>query len=515
MNDSAKPPRIGGYDVARAVAICAMILENFKVLMLEGRAEPHLLVWLAGLTDGRSAPLFVTLAGVGVALFTRPAREAGDREALASARKVLLIRALFFLALSDLFIRVWSMDILHFFAAYFAIAAVFFLKASRRQLLWAAFGVTVVATVSLVLRGEAYFGEVDYSTLPGMLRDTFLDGIHPVLPWQAYFLVGMWLGRLDLRDRALRHKLLVAAVAVAAGAELVGVALDHVTYSGLMDLTPASFPHLFTTRLSPPGPLYVISASATSIVAIVLCFALTEAAPKSRVVGALIAAGQLSLTLYLGHAIVGAGFLWAIGQLEDHSIWFLVGYWAGYSTLSVIFAAWWRSRYKRGPLEWVMRSVSGSATRPKLAPRAGKTAEATSPSARPPLAWSEAALCLAALAVVLYPQVFGLGPPAGGCPETRRIEPGSSVRGELTVLCQEQWFELTLDQSRLVEIETESDADGYFELFDGDGQRKIADDDDSGPGYNPMLAIGLEAGRYRLLLHPYRSGTGPYVLYLR
>jgi uncharacterized membrane protein YeiB len=511
--EPAKPPRINGYDVARAVAIAAMILENFKVYLLEQRAEPHLLVWLSGLTDGRSAPLFVTLAGVGLALFTKPALEAGDQVALASARKVILIRSLFFLALSGPFIRVWSMDILHFFAAYFFLAAVIFLKSSRRQLLGAALGIVAISTINLVWRGEAYFDDVDYWTLPGMMRDTFLDGIHPVLPWLAFFLFGMWIGRLDLRNPVLRHRLLIASLAVAVGAELLSLGLQHISFVGLYDLTPANFPHLFTTRLSPPGPLYVISASATSLVAIVLCFALTEAFPSNRVVKALIAAGQLSLTLYLGHAIVGAGFLWAIGRLEDHSVWFLDGYWAGYFALSVLFAAWWRGRFKLGPLEWVMRSASGSAIRPRLRRGAAlQEAPNATGETRPALTMTEAALCLGGVALVLIPQSFGLAPPRTTCPEPRSIAPGESLSGELTVLCPEHWFELTLDEPQRIVVTVDSGADSYLELFDAEGENPIDEDDDSGPGYNPILTTFLEAGSYRMLLHPYRSGTGAFTI---
>ena len=507
--------RIGGFDLARALAICAMILENFKVLMLADQQEPHLLVWGAGLTDGRSAPLFVLLAGVGLSLFSRGARESEDPKHLGAARKVLLLRALFFLALSDLFIRVWEMDILHFFAAYFAIAAVLFLRATRRQLLWASAGVVLLSTTVLIWRGEAYFDDSDYSTLPGMLSNTFIDGIHPVMPWLAYFILGMWLGRLDLRRPALRQRVLWGALAVAVGTELASVGLNYLSVSGIADLTPAAFPHLYTTRLSPPGPLYVISASATSIVAIALCHMICERRPNNIVVRTLVSAGQLSLTLYLAHAIVGAGLLYALGELEEHSIWFLLAYWLGYFVISVSLAAWWRSRSPRGPLEWVMRAVSGSGPKIARAPAAVHESPSSTTEAEPRSASTVVAAVLVGLSIVVYVQLFGFAPPSTSCNEARRLERGSPQTAQLGAICREHWYLLTLDRRESVTIDIDSCADSYLEVLDEEGEELVAEDDDSGPGYNPSLTTDLAAGTYRLRLRPYRSGTGPYSIEAR
>jgi len=114
--------------------------------------------------------------------------------------------------------------------------------------------------------------------------------------------------------------------------------------------------------------------------------------------------------------------------------------------------------------------------------------------------------------LVLYPQLFGLAQPSTECPELRGVTVNGSTQTELTALCPEQWFELNVDQGSRLVMTVDSDADSYLELFDAAGTGKLAEDDDSGPGYNPNLAIELEGGTYRLLLHPYRSGTGPLTL---
>ena len=49
-----------------------------------------------------------------------------------------------------------------------------------------------------------YFG---FWTAAGQVRHLFFNGFHPVVPWLAFLLVGMWLGRQDLRDPEVRRSL--------------------------------------------------------------------------------------------------------------------------------------------------------------------------------------------------------------------------------------------------------------------------------------------------------------------
>ena len=126
----------------------------------------------------------------------------------------------------------------------------------------------------------------------------------------------------------------------------------------------------------------------------------------------------------------------------------------------------------------------------------------------------EAALCLCGLVVVLVPQVFGLAAPTAGCVEPRPLSLGDPLGGELTLRCPEQWFDMRLDEPQRVILAVRSGFDGYLELFEGDGETLLDEDDDSGLGYNPFLTSFLPAGSYRLRLRPYRSDTGPYLISL-
>ena len=79
-------------------------------------------------SSSRLSEVFVTLAGVGIARMAY-----GD---VSSARRTLLVRAALLLGLGALNLRFdWYIDILHFYACYLAIAAIFFLRATPRALL--------------------------------------------------------------------------------------------------------------------------------------------------------------------------------------------------------------------------------------------------------------------------------------------------------------------------------------------------------------------------------------------
>ena len=70
--------RIDGLDAARAVALFGMMIENFNVVSALGMTNPQWRNLLMGSLDGRSAPLFVILAGMGLSLMTLKARKSGD-----------------------------------------------------------------------------------------------------------------------------------------------------------------------------------------------------------------------------------------------------------------------------------------------------------------------------------------------------------------------------------------------------------------------------------------------------
>jgi uncharacterized membrane protein YeiB len=150
-SDTDRHARVPGYDVARAVAICGMVLINFGVYLLgppQGTPIDIALRWLAHVPGGRASSLFVTLAGVGIARMAY-----GDATL---ARATLLKRSALLVLFGTINLLLgWWIDILHFYACYLAIAAVFFLRATPRALLGSAIGLGLLGSRSASPRTTA------------------------------------------------------------------------------------------------------------------------------------------------------------------------------------------------------------------------------------------------------------------------------------------------------------------------------------------------------------------------
>ncbi len=360
--------RIIGFDVARALAVFGMVIVNFKIAMAMN-ADPHWLADLAGLLEGRAAATFVVLAGIGLSLLSKKAREAGDVQALARHRDSLLKRALFLFVVGLLYTPIWPADILHFYGLYITIGALL-LAAPSRRLLWlaGAFTLTFVGLILIFDYEKAWNWETlqyaDLWTTQGMVRHLFFNGFHPVFPWTAFLLIGLVIGRLDLRDAGVRRRLFAQGVIVAVLAEACSAILIR-AFSISADAAEIEvIGALFGTAPMPPMPLYILAGAGTAAAVIAACVALTEWVRGRHSedpfwLKSLVATGQLALTLYVAHVLVGMGTLEAIGRLENQTAAFAIACAMIFCATAVVFATLWRRHFRRGPLEWLMRRVTG------------------------------------------------------------------------------------------------------------------------------------------------------------
>ncbi|MDQ0177823.1 putative membrane protein YeiB [Bacillus chungangensis] len=78
MTKHSQYKRIEGLDFARALAMFGMLIVNYTIIMGAGGNGPYWLVWFTELFEGRASAAFVVLAGIGVALMTRKARNGGS-----------------------------------------------------------------------------------------------------------------------------------------------------------------------------------------------------------------------------------------------------------------------------------------------------------------------------------------------------------------------------------------------------------------------------------------------------
>lgn len=292
-----------GPDVVRALAMAGVVTMNYHgyLVIRGGRRDGG---WAYDLFDPWTGPLstrfaatFVLTAGVGVTLLTRSST--GDRARTAELRWLLLRRGLLLYAFGLLFDFVWSGTILPFYGAMFAIAAALFTLRSA----WVLAVGAVAALAGWSIRWWLFERQLDghdtsWLTSPpgrsprGLLFDVVVNGTHPLLPWLAFFCSGIVLGRM-LGRAAWRP---------------ATAAVGFVLYvCGSIAATAGTGDRASTLLSDDPfdrGLAYVASALGTALIAFAAVTWVADQFMQTSLVDALRRAGQMSLTIYIAHALL-------------------------------------------------------------------------------------------------------------------------------------------------------------------------------------------------------------------
>lgn len=345
--------RIHGLDLARGLAVIGMVVVNLA--LGAGVYDAGVMGVLAGAFSGRAAAVFVVLAGVGLSIGAGGRRlswsEAGPR------RATIARRAGFLAVLGFGWMAVWTPDILHFYAVWLLIGAAALSLSDRG--LWAAIVVVLLVSTALLL-GLDYGEGWDWQTLErsglltprGFLRDLLFNGFHPVFPWVAFLLFGMRLGRVDLRDAAVRRRWAAGLLGVWVGVEALSRGATHLAIAEGLD--PELAHALLAVSPMPPTFIYVVGAGAMAGALILLSIDLAEARPRAT--APLRAMGRQALTLYVAHAVL---------LVVPAAVWVEAGHGMGPGTALALGALWvglaalfvraWSARRERGPVEALMR----------------------------------------------------------------------------------------------------------------------------------------------------------------
>lgn len=354
--------RIIGIDVARALAVIGMIIVNFKIVF--GDHGDSWLKSVAHLVDGKAAATFVVLAGVGLALMSNSAIKNQDLIKLLTVRKRILKKAIFLFAFGLSYILIWPADILHFYGVYMLATLLFINRPKNKILLGAIFLIAIYPILIVLFDYEVGWDfssltYTDFWTLNGFLRNLIYNGFHPVLPWSAFMLFGLWYGRHDLNDDKFLKKSLWVSLVIFITIQLLSGALLHLLSAGspesIVTLTP-----ILGTDPMPPMPMYMINGISISIVLISSCILLAKRYQNNLVINALNKTGQLALTFYVAHVIIGIVVIEEFGpkKLGQYSIQFSIIYSLIFSLLCILFAQVWLRYKKVGPVEWIMRKLT-------------------------------------------------------------------------------------------------------------------------------------------------------------
>jgi uncharacterized protein len=356
--------RIIGINVARALAVIGMIIVNFKIVI--GSEGNEWLVSLAHIFDGKAAATFVVLAGVGLALMTNSALRDNNIQKLQLSHRKIIRRAAFLFVTGLSYIWIWPADILHFYAIYMLVTLIFMRSKSSTIIIGILVIIMLFPVMLLIWNYETAwnFTTLEYSnfwTFNGFIRNLFYNGFHPVIPWAAFMLFGLWFGRQDLNNnKFVKASFWTSLIVFVLINKVVSIGLINFLAEKGIDTVENLIP-FFGTNPMPPMPLYMINGMATAVLVISGCILIAKKYPENKIIRALNSTGQLALTFYVAHVVIGMGLIEILlpHQLGTYSIEFSLLYALVFSLLCFAFSIVWLRYKKAGPLEWVMRKICG------------------------------------------------------------------------------------------------------------------------------------------------------------
>jgi len=192
------------------------------------------------------------------------------------------------------------------------------------------------------------------------MRNLFFNGFHPVIPWTSFILFGFWFGKQDLHKHTFIKKTFWISTTIFISIQ----ALSYFSISFLSEgnqETALELAQIIGTSPMPPLPIYMFNGIAIAFTIISACIIIAKKFENSFIIDALNKTGQLALTFYVAHVIIGMGIIEAIdpSKMGNSSAECSVTYALGFSLFCILFAVIWRKYKKHGPLEWLMRKIAG------------------------------------------------------------------------------------------------------------------------------------------------------------
>jgi len=337
--------RIVGLDLARALAMLGMVIAHYVWRDQSGDAIDLLTRAMAG----RAMPLFVMLGGVGATILTSRS---------ATPDRALLIRAAMLFPLGVALQEATTVIaiILQSYAVFF-VAAVVVRRLPTPALLAGAAALSLIGgwthqDLAASLTPWNVPSEI-WTEPTTVLGSLLFGGSYPFFPVFAFFLIGMVLGRLDLRSEPVAIVLAVGGVVVGLGTIAVSRLLVEVANIDRSQFIVPSGRFTFGRLLDTTGhsamPGWVISATGTSVAVLGLCLLL---APRvETLTRPFVALGQLALTFYAFQAVLIRYTPSPDTTPHPQELLTALAIFFGFMLVAVP----WRRHFRSGPLEAALR----------------------------------------------------------------------------------------------------------------------------------------------------------------
>lgn len=378
--------RFLGVDVTRGVALLLMIAANtWDPLGADGRPT------VAGMTViGRSATLFVMVAGISLAFITggrNPVRERARRAARANIAVRALLIGLIGLALG----YAASISIILPYYGMFFLLAIPLAGLGPRTLAGITAGLVVISP--LILLASFHLGwsqDFDpltlgspFTNLAGFLNQLLITGDFPAVTNLAYICAGLAIGRLDLSSTRVAARLLGGGLALAIVSWFTSWllvlylgGLDHLIAAGagttrdqvLWDADEVPSWWWLTLDVHHSGTPFDMLQTLGSAMAVLGAVLLVTRLPAvCRGLAPIGVAGAMTLTIYSAHSPYVASDLPPHNLLARYLIILVV---------AVVFAVLWHRWMGQGPLERLVAIGADYArtavlTSPARTPRGG------------------------------------------------------------------------------------------------------------------------------------------------
>ncbi|MFD4422554.1 heparan-alpha-glucosaminide N-acetyltransferase domain-containing protein [Agromyces sp. NPDC058484] len=344
------PRRVDGVDAARGLALIGMFVAHVSPPVDALEAAQFI-----ALADDRPRLLFALTAGLGLGFIsggTRPIGE-GRTEGRGELRRQIAIRAVILIALGMI---IWATLHPLVFIILDVYGVAFLVMLPLMFLPWRAalfLGISLLAVTPALaeIGARTEFVDAVRETPLKFLSDWAVGGAYPVIVWVPVMLIGLAIARLDLGSPR------VVGVTALAGAVAASVFLPIASR-----LPP---PELISqAEWSVPLRASIEALGNVGVCALIVAAMLTLTALARpgvrRVAGAIlspvVAMGAMPLSIYTIHLVVIALAIRREGDVATDDSWpLLIGLVVG----SMAFAWLWRRYVGRGPLERLLRAVSG------------------------------------------------------------------------------------------------------------------------------------------------------------
>jgi uncharacterized protein len=355
--------RIIGFDLARACAILGMFIVNFNTVFgsFTDKTIPGKFL---NLFSGNSSSTFVILAGMGISLMTN--RNGYSLAEKLKLKAIISKRSWFLFAIGLMLYIWWPADILHYYGGYMHLALLI-LFVPEKYYLWASLAAIVIFHLLFAVipyeKGWDFntLEYTDFWTVSGFFRNMLYNGWNAIFPWVAYFFAGMWLGRLDWNVFKLQKKMFFIGL----GLLIFVTVLQFYANNTIMNKDLLQY---ITADYIPPFLPFMLSTFGFALMLISAFMFIGGKFENNKYAKLFASTGQMTLTHYISHLtigmiifafITGKNYTGHYSEKAATSPIFILLFAVSYFVLSCLFSTFWTKKYKNGPVETLMRKISG------------------------------------------------------------------------------------------------------------------------------------------------------------